>query len=355
MNLNFLELSQQPSLDYYIKKSEELINSTTYYSRVNPPTPPNTIGPQTIKSKDVADKCEAELAQDKSIYMPIYNGKGKVNTEGVRDQHKYIIQKLFEGSLKNTDTYISSDYFYKLAEIDKENLNTLAKKNPKFYKINEGETNDKYNLEKGKINTFRVDSQFNNLKDNFNEVEKFLKQLKQLITTNESYTEKPDSVLVYPFQVLKINKGKGVSNQKDKNSRHYYAKAFDIAVYLLDEFSKNKKVVQIPPEIVALYVDATKNILGRKNNELGQGIFLEKTKFYNHIEFLSNDLNLSEQEINQRILYTGVIKDNKESGTDTERSIESVEEGTGRITKLKEIVQQGSNYKGDPRFKALTQ
>jgi hypothetical protein len=108
----------------------------------------------------------------------------------------------------------------------------------------------------------------------------------------------------------------------------------------------------MPPEIVFLYA----NLETVKENEtIGQGIFLEKTRRYNHIEFLEKNIGLKQEEITKRLLYTGESKD------ELEKSIDEIPYGQTRITKLKEIVKNGANYINqttkqlDPRFEILVQ
>ena len=313
-------------------------NTTSKSTEVNSST-------QSIKQKNIEDKCEAQIASDKSTYQVVYTDKGQ--KDAIQNDIN-ILKQFYENKL-TTDDFIQTKYFYKLIneklKTQEEVNNYLLNKNNKFYK-KEGSSIISYNLDKGKINILNV----NDIKNNFSQVFNFLKRLKTQVEVLEGYKNSPNDVLIVPIQVLKEKKSLINDNKTDKNSRHYYAKAFDIRIYLREP--KNNDIVQIPPEIVFLYA----NLETVKENEtIGQGIFLEKTRRYNHIEFLEKNIGLKQEEITKRLLYTGESKD------ELEKSIDEIPYGQTRITKLKEIVKNGANYINqttkqlDPRFEILIQ
>lgn len=356
INSNFLVNENKKSAEQYISISKiyKDFNSVTTNVLPGKSTDKNASA-QSVKPLNTIDKCDADISKDKSNYQLVYDKKP---TKDLISSDNLIIQKYYDDEIIKTDSYIEKEYLYKLAnsgtDIKEEDfLNSIEKKNKKFYSSknqnSDQNTNDRYG--KNEKNYLNV----GDIPNNFSKVSSFLKALKRQIETLESLNIKGsveiEDVLILPIQVLKIKPNQVLASQNDKNSRHYYAKAFDIRVYIVS-FQGGRKIYQIPPEIVALYANL---LTVRGNQTIGHGIFLDKKKRYNHIEFLEDPkiTGLTQEEYNQKLLFTG--------GSDAiEKSIDSVPSGKTRFTKLKEIVRQGSSYVNpttkrlDPRFELLT-
>lgn len=337
INLNFLVNENNKSVEQYINISNMFADSPSIINKIQPgKSTESTAESQTLNSVSVLDKCDAELAKDKTTYELVYE-KGKV-TKNSQSSDKSVLEAFYNNQI-NTRDYIQTNYFYKLLNKDE---NQLLKINSSFY-VSGGSTNDSYNLPKGQKNILNV----NEIKTNFQKISSILSKLKTALEIIEQYPKDSNDILILPVQVLKIRQKILPNGKVDKNSRHYYGKAFDIRVYL----KTNNKIVQIPPEIVFLYFNLE---LVKENNLLGQGLFFDGKKRYNHIEFLDSKekLNLSASDFNQRAVYTG-------NSDDIEKLIESVPAGVARINKLKEIVGSGANYINpttkalDPRFAYL--
>lgn len=355
INSNFLVNENKKSVEQYISISKiyKDFNSVTTSVLPGKSTDKNASA-QSIKPLNTIDKCDADISKDKSNYQLVYDKKP---TKDLISSDNLIIQKYYDDQIIKTDSYIEKEYLYKLAnggtDIKEEDfLKSIEKKNKKFYSSKnqnaDQNTNDKYG--KNENNYLNV----GDIPNNFLKVSSFLKALKKQIETLESVflgMPEEDDILILPIQVLKIKPNQVLSSQNDKNSRHYYGKAFDIRVYIMS-FRGGRKIYQIPPEIVALYANL---LTVRGNQTIGHGIFLDKKKRYNHIEFLEDPktMGLPQEEWNQKLLFTG--------GSDAvEKAIDSVPSGKTRFTKLKEIVRQGSSYVNpttkrlDPRFELLT-
>jgi len=351
INLNLLEQkgNEAKTVDNYLKISK-IFDELNYFPFSN--TSSGQTEQQTektiIKPKTIVDKCEAELAKDKTIYPIIYDGKSFTNTKAISE--KNIIEQYYKIPLNNseqlenfTNQYLTLDYFNKLINT---NSAGLRSKNSKFYLEGQG-IEDKYGDSKKSIGISALLKNQQRLID-------FLKALKNQINILEKYGANSGRILIVPFQVLKIKKTVPEKGN-DPNSRHYYGKAFDIRVFLkdFDERDPKKQVVkQIRPEIITLYANL---VAETTNNKIGQGLFLEETKRYNHIEFLENpqQMGLSEEEYNERLLYTTSVDDPlgkilKESGA------------SDRIFILKNQIRQNPIYRStnggllDPRFRELT-
>lgn len=356
INSNFLVNENKKSVEQYISISKIYKDFNSVATSVLPgKSTDKNASAQSIKPLNTIDKCDADISKDKSNYQLVYDKKP---TKDLISSDSLIIQKYYDDQISKTDSYIEKEYLYKLANDGKDIseqdfLNSIQKKNKKFYSSKEQNsnqnTNDRYG--KNEKNYLNV----GDIPNNFSKISSFLKALKKQIETLETLKIdepiKSEYVLVLPVQVLKIKPNQALSSQNDKNSRHYYGKAFDIRVYIVS-FQGGKKIYQIPPEIVALYANL---LTVRGNQTIGHGIFLDKKKRYNHIEFLEDPktIGLPQEEWNQKLLFTG--------GSDAvEKAIDSVPSGKTRFTKLKEIVRQGSSYVNpttkrlDPRFELLT-
>ena len=327
VNSNFIINKSEKILQDYIDISNLLIDSYSVLRNIPPAkSSSSTASSQTAKPKDFSDKCDADLAKDKTTYDLVHDGK-KIDIKFAPKSDISIITSFLKKQDFQTEKYIETNYFIELA-------GGIPKEDKKFYTST---TNDKYG--KGVINSFNIKE----LKENLDKVQNYLKRLKRQIERWEGYSEKSNDVLVLPIQVFKKRTYPLPIGKVDKNSRHYYGKAFDIRVYL----KTDNKVVQIPPEIVALYCNLD-NI--KLDQIIGQGIFREYR--YNHIEFTTN---LTPEEQKERQLFTSGKKD------PVEKSLEQLPPGPSRITKLKEIIRQGANYINpvtkqlDPRFDLLTQ
>ena len=337
INLNFIVNENNKSVEQYINISN-LFGDSPSIVKTNIPgkSTAETASSQTTNSTSTLDKCDAELAKDKTTYQLVYEDGKPTKSMILTD--KTVLDAFYNQKI-TTKNYIQIDYFYKLVDKNEEQL---LKINSLFYTKSEF-TNDSYNLKKGQKNYLNV----NDIKINFQKISSFLSKLKNQIEVIEQFETNSNNVLVLPIQVLKIKQKLNPSGKTDKNSRHYYAKAFDIRVYL----KIDKKIVQIPPEVVSLYCDLQ---MVKDNNYIGIGVFLDGKKRYNHIEFLDSKekMNLSATEWTQRVLYTG-------NSDDVEKSIESAPAGQIRVNKLKEIIRTSSNYINsttkslDPRFAYL--
>jgi hypothetical protein len=328
INSNFIINKNEKILQDYIDISRVLLTSYEYSEKASP-IKSNSISTasQIAKPKEFSDSCDSALAKDKTTYEIVHDGI-KIDPKSAPKSDIKIITAFSSSTEFNTESYINPQYFIDL-------IGVVPKKDKKFYT---NETNDKYILPKGEKNSFNLDT----LESGLNEISAYLKRLKTQIEKLESYPKNSNNVLILPIQVFK-KRTYPLPIGKIDNSRHYYAKAFDIRVYL----KTGKVVYQIPPEIVALYCELESV---KYTRIIGQGVFREYR--YNHIEFIDNLLP-SEQK--SRRLYTSGKKD------PIEESIEKTPEGEARISKLKEIVRQGANYISpttkqlDPRFDLLTQ
>jgi len=355
VNLNLLEQkgNEAKTVDNYLKISK-VFDTLNYFPFSKPATSQTSQQTEnsTVKPTTVVDKCDAELAKDKTIYPIVYDGKNFTNTKVTTE--KSIIEAFYkiqitdlEKSKTFVNSYLTENYFAKL--VGGNNLNSvfdLAKKKSSFYS-SDVIIEDKYNNNTKKIGKI-------NFINNIKKVSNFLFNLKNQIEELEQYGINSGRVLIVPVQVIKIKDNKPDNKGQDSNSRHYYGKAFDIRVFLKD-FDQNdaKKVVikQMRPEIVTLYA----NLVGEKFNiKLGQGLFLEESKRYNHIEFLESPvvMGLEEQEYNERLLYTTSVDDPL-------GKILKDSNGIDRIYVLKNQIRQIPIYRSvnntlDPRFNVLT-
>lgn len=356
INLNFLVNETKKSVEQYLSISEIFkdFNSISFSTPPGKSTDKNASS-QSLKPLNVIDKCDADISKDKSNYQLIYDKKP---TKDLIKEDSVVIEKFYDDKIIDPDSYIQKEYLYKLANggnniTEEEFLKSFQKKNKKFYSSSDQNssqnTNDKYG--KNEKNYLNV----NDIPSNFSKVSSFLTALKRQIESLESINIRglieSDTVLILPIQVLKVKPNQVTNSKSDQNSRHYYGKAFDIRVYIMS-FVGGRKIYQIPPEIVALYANL---ITVRGNQTIGHGIFLDKTKRYNHIEFMEDPktMGLPQEEWNQKLIYTG--------GSDSiEKSLDSTPSGQARFKKLKEIVRQGSSYVNpttkrlDPRFELLT-
>lgn len=357
MNLNLLELKGQEgkTVENYLKISKVFDELNFFpYSATTNKTTQEEIQKQNIKPKDVVDSCEAELAKDKTIYPIIYDGKNftnkKIQTDNkiIESYNSLDIEQI--QNLNNfVNAYININYFYKLLGQTGQTIQKYLKtKNSNFYKDGPGVIDD---YKEGTKNVFGLDS----LSPNLNKISSFLNFLKKQIEKLEQYGENSGRVLIVPFQVLKI-KPTSPTKGNDKNSRHFYAKAIDIRVYIKEQDPKNPKktlIKQIGPEIISLYVDLVRKSL---NLKIGQGLFLQEDKRYNHIEFLESNptsMGLTQEEYDQRILYI-----NDKSSDPLEKLLKE-NPGADRIYILKNQIRQNPTYISnagvlDPRFDLLT-
>lgn len=306
--------SQKNKVDY-IEVSKKIPNSQTYYLNI----PASGSSPTTINKSAAPDKCDSELGQNNSTYKLVYyeDQSKKLIHSGFRKQDNNVVSKFYSGSI-NTNSFLTENYFYQIAGI-KGPSDLLG--TSKFY-VNSGPTDQKYGSENNKLNVQQLPN--------------FLKETLNFLTKMKTYIEKMEGldsnkVLMIPIQVIK-NKNTLLRKQ-DPNSRHFYGKAADIVVYLkLEKTNGKTDIVQIPPEVVALYAQ---KISERLNVKIGQGIFLNSNKFYNHIELL-DESGLNDKEINNRI-YTA-------NENELENKIEKIS-ASSRINYIKQIIKEGNNYK----------
>jgi len=344
-NLIFNKVAKTVSDYIEISKKFEAFNSVPVPS----PSQTNTAASlQIAKPKEIADKCESDIASDKSVYHLVVDND-KPDKDAIREDLNVIISL---GKYQNiiTENFLRIDYFYKMLALA--NSSTLIKENNKFYKA-EGQTLDKYNLDKKQVNFLNI----NDIDNRFDAIRLFLLRLKRQIEILEGFSTRPNDVMVLPITVLKIKKKVNPSGDLDVNSRHYYGKAVNFRVYLIERFEEQGgetyKAFQIPPEIIAMYCNL-ENVKGNQKF-IGQGIFLETNRRYNHIEFLEDPstMGLDEKDWIQRLMYTGDFDS-------LEKSLEAVTPGIARINKLKEIIRTGSNYispvtkRLNPKFELLT-
>lgn len=333
--------NEPPSLKMYIDKSEKTISSPTFYSKV--PTPNSS--PQIIKQKSTVDKCDNQLPTDNNLYPLIYDGQKYGANHNTIDGN---IIKLFYEDKVIQDDFINDNYFLKLAGL--KSFDDLLKLNKTFYKDT---TDDTYLATKNYVSIIYIKQKLEYLK-------KLLKEMQIYIWGNEKNATPniiQNDVLIVPRQVLKIKKGI-VSQEEDPNSRHYYGKAIDIAIYLKIKEDNKKEIRQIRPEIVLLYAEQVKQKAGI--DVLGHGLFLEQqAKYYNHIEILTtgkektkkkNEKGFTDLTQNDRF-FTGNL-------TDIEKQLEGT---NNKLQKLKNIIRQAQEFKVpgplneiDQRFNVLT-
>lgn len=317
INLNLIlnKTANQKNVADYIEISKKLKDSPTYYLNV----PASGSAAKTIDQSKVPDKCNSDLGKETTVYKTVYyqsNNKNFVD-EGYRKQDNNIVKSFYDGSL-NTMSFLTKDYLYQIAEINNPS-SLLGTSN--FY-ISSGQTNDSYLSKDNKLNVTQLPEYLDNTL-------KFLVDMKLYIQKLEGLQS--EEVLIVPLQVIK--KKKTFLKGQDPNSRHFYGKAADIVVYLkLIKQDGSKTIVQIQPDIVALYAKKRSDILGKK---IGQGIFLQTEKFYNHIEFLDGS-GLNDEQISSRV-YTG---DSQED----EKKIEKIG-ASSRINYIKQYVREGNKYK----------
>lgn len=344
LNINaFLSYSgdQTPSLQMYIDKSEKTISSPTFYSRV----PASGSAPQTIQQKSTVDKCDNELPTDNGLYPLVYDGKKYGVDHDTIDNN--IIQLFYNDKVKQSDFIGDNKYFLKLANL--ENTNNLLKLNKTFYREQEN-ANDAYGITNNNVGIVYINDSLNLLRD-------LLQKMQKKIASNEKLNE--DNILIVPRQVLKKKVGI-VSQGEDPNSRHYYGRAIDIAIYLKTIEDNVKTIRQIRPEIVVFYAERVRN--STTIETLGHGLFLQQqTKYYNHIEILRKNKEVASQIKNSsgngfknltqdQRFFTGNI-------TDIEKQVEAASQ---KLKKLKEIIELSKDFKVpgplnelDKRFKDL--
>lgn len=305
----------QKNVNDYIEVSKKILESQTYYLNI----PASGSSPSIVQKSIAPDKCDSELGQNNSTYKLVYykDQSNKLIYAGFRSQDSNVVSKFYSGSI-NTKSFLTEDYLYQIANISKPSdlLGTS-----KFY-VSSGATDQIYGSKDNKLNVEQLPN--------------FLKETLNFLTKMKSYVEKmeglnSDQVLMIPIQVIK-NK-KTLLSKQDPNSRHFYGKAADIVIYLkLIKANGEINIVQIPPEVVALYAQKISEF---SNISIGQGIFLNSNKFYNHIELL-NDSGLNKEEISKRV-YTA-------NENEIENKIEKVS-APSRINYIKQIIKEGNNYK----------
>jgi len=314
-NLIINKTTTQKNVNDYIEVSKKILESQTYYSSI----PASGSSPAIIQKSNAPDKCDSELGQNNSTYKLVYyeDKSNKLIYSGFRTQDSNVVSKFYSGSI-NTKSFLTEDYLYQIANISSPSdlLGTS-----KFY-VSSGPTDQVYGSKNNRLN---VEQLPNFLKETLN----FLIKMKTYIEKMEGLSS--DQVLLLPIQVIK-NK-KTLLGKQDPNSRHFYGKAADIVIYLkLVKSDGTIDIVQIPPEVVSLYAQKISEFL---NINIGQGIFLNSNKFYNHIELL-NDSGLSKEEISKRV-YTA-------NENEIENKIEKVS-APSRINYIKQIIKEGNNYK----------
>lgn len=319
LNLRFIINSVKANLKDYLDISDKLKDSPTYYLKI----PPNSTTPQTIGQTTQPNKCNNNLSEKLTAYKTVYSvqsGNGVFNNqEGYRTQDNSIIQDFYDNEI-DTNSYLSLDDAFYIANIKSEKDIPLGS----FY-IDSGVTNDSY---KAKSNQFNVAD----LPKNLNSVLSFLKSLKSFIENNETLAS--NNVLVLPLQIFKQKPANAGVVEQDSNSRHFYGRAADIVIYLkLTNTDNTRVIVQMPPEIVALYASV---VSANLKIDIGQGIFLTPSIFYNHIELLSGS-GLTAEEIKKRV-YTG-------NNTDLEKYMEQNIDSYNRISFLKQYLKTNNNYK----------
>jgi len=345
INLNFLFNGSTPKVEDYITISNKLGDGSTYYTRILPPNEPA----KTISVEKAPDACDSLIADPRGLYQFVYGiNDNKTKPEFNVDHDKRdnnLVQKFYEDKLDPLN-YLQINYFKQLIKFENKSFTELTKINSNFYKTS-GITNDSYGVKKGenRLNVNFLESNYLPIISNF------LINLRQRIAKNELLINNDiKNVFILPREVLRIRKGNTPSSE-DPNSRHHYGRAVDIAVYLklFPDNPNLKTIVQISPEIVALYAEKSKGDL-----ILGHGLFLRQiNSYYNHIEFIDNTFDFDKQGSTQLTTNDRFFTDNQ---TDLEKEISK---SINKLERLKELVRDGINYKNpttgnlDPRFEAL--
>lgn len=344
LNLNFLFNATTQNVEDYIKVSEKTSPNTTYYTKVLPADTP----PQTIQPNNTPDKCDAIIASPKGLYKFVYGIKEGDKEPNFDREHNSIdndiIQSYYNDNV-DPEFFLNTNYYKKLIGFDKnKDLTNLVSINNKFYTIG-GETNDSYGGKKNDVNTIKMEDDYLPI------ITEFLKTLRLKISQNELLINNDiKNVLIIPRQVIKIKKGV-INPKQDPNSRHFYGRAVDVAVYLKITENNRKSIVQVKPEIVLLYAEKAKGV-----RTLGHGLFLDQINtYYNHIEFLDGTYLFETESGPGRLLttndrfYTGGI-------TDLEKEIDK---SVNKLERLKEEIRNGIDYKNpitgqlDVRFEVL--
>lgn len=329
VNINaFISYKGEPNVKDYIDKSIKTKSSPSYYFKI--PTPATT--PQTIKQKSNIEKCDNEGGTSNSLYPIVFDGKKPAVDHDTIDRN--IIKSFYDNKITQ-EQLNSQSYFLKL--INKNNIESLVSLNKSFY-TNDFKSFDNYG-DKNIAST-------KDIKENLELIQKFINILVENIASNEKTDKK--NILIVPRQVLKIKKPGPVSQGEDPNSRHYYGKAFDIAVYLKIDDEGGKKIQQIRPEIVLLYAEKFRNrVEDGKIELLGHGLFLQQqTKYYNHIEILKLKGQQTTQIKDPKIgNYSDLIQNQRfftGNATDIEKR---VEESSNKLESLKDVIRNSKEFK----------
>lgn len=295
-----------PSLDTYIKNSEEFKNSgIAVVADQDIEIPQQNSG--TVTMNVTMDGCENQAPGNKELYFD-YDLKYKPFVEFllqgkklVKLPWKYATEITKTEDLLNLENLkISSQKIAKNEELSVYNFEDLLKINKSFYSYPQRILKDAALMEKIKAN-----SNFSNSKNHFilkesldarlYKIQKFLYSLRSKVAENEGIPI--TNVLVLPTNVIKA---RTTGKQDYEFSRHYFGLAVDFMVIIkfLDDSIK-----QIPPLIVYLYCKKT---AGNEKSNTGNGIYDK----YNHFEYL----NYQYDEESPKDLLKGLSNDERDNG-----------------------------------------
>jgi hypothetical protein len=120
INLNFIVNENNKSIEQYINISN-LFGDSPSIVKTNIPgkSTAETASSQTTNSTSTLDKCDAELAKDKTTYQLVYEDGKPTKSMILTD--KTVLDAFYNQKI-TTKNYIQIDYFYKLVDKNEEQL-----------------------------------------------------------------------------------------------------------------------------------------------------------------------------------------------------------------------------------------
>lgn len=301
---------QVPSLDTYLKNSEDFKNSGVA-TVANQDIEIQQQNPITVTMNTTMDNCVNQAPGNVELYYD-YDLKYKnfvdllLNNKKITLPWKYATEITKVQDLFNTaNLKISSEKISKGSDPSVYTFEELLKINKLFYtypqrilKLKE----TKQNI----LNEIKANTNFSVSKNNFitedalesrlYKISNFLYKLRNEIAKNEGIPI--SNVLILPTNGVRA---KTMGKQDYEFSRHYFGMAVDFVVII--KFLDGETIKQIPPLVIYLYC---RKVLGNERSNTGNGIYDK----YNHFEYL----NYQYDEEDPKSLLKGLSDDERSNG-----------------------------------------
>lgn len=283
-----------PSLDVYLKNSEDLKNNGTLILDNQDIVVPEQSS-NVISSNTTSDLCDNQAPGNPELYLEPdrkyqkFIDKLLLNKKEVSLPYDYGFEVLKAEDLLSTRAlYISGE---KILNKDRESYYTfdnLQKINKSFYSLPERILRKKQ--QNSNIVLPTCNSSYNDSRKHFiteqalnSRLEKLSYFLNKMRNEIQRIEQIPlNNVLIVPINVLRAKKRQ---SKEYEYSRHFFGLAVDFVVFVKYD---NNIIKQIPADVVYLYC---RKVSGSEKTNTGNGIYLGAN--YNHFEFL---LDISGEE-----------------------------------------------------------